>query len=354
MKLKTSITRIALGAALIATGVCALVESPAAAPAPAPAPALLLNAAGATFPYPIYSKWFTEYNRLHPDIQINYNSIGSGGGIRQLQAGTVDFGASDAPMTDKQLGDNKVPVLHFPTVLGAVVPTYNLEGVNQELNFTGEVLADIFIGKVTKWNDPALTSINKGVKLPGDDIVVVHRSDGSGTSFVWTDYLSKVSKEWETKVGRNTSVNWPVGLGGKGNEGVAGMVKQQPGSIGYIELVYAIQNKLPYGKVKNSSGAFEKADLAGVTSAAASESKRMPADFRVSITNASGKTAYPISSFTYLLIPSKIGDASKRSAVKDFLHWMLVDGQNDAEGLSYAKLPKDVVARELKAIAKIN
>lgn len=354
MKLKTSITSIALGAVLVALGMCTTVESPSAAPAPAPGPALLLNAAGATFPYPIYSKWFTEYNRIHPDIQINYNSIGSGGGIRQLQAGTVDFGASDKPMTDKQLADNKVPVLHFPTVLGAVVPTYNIDGVGQDLNFTGEVLANIFMGKITKWNDPALAGINKGVNLPDTDIVVVHRSDGSGTSFVWTDYLSKVSSEWETKVGRDASVNWPVGLGGKGNEGVAGLVKQQPGSIGYVELVFAVQNKLPYGRVKNAAGNFEKADLAGVTAAAASEAKKIPADFRVSITNASGKAAYPICSFTYLLIPSKIDDPAKKKAIKDFLHWMLVEGQNDAEGLSYARLPKDVVAKELKAIAQVN
>jgi phosphate transport system substrate-binding protein len=354
MKLRNSITSIALGAVLVVLGVCALVESPSAAPAPSASPALLLNAAGATFPYPIYSKWFTEYNRIHPDIQINYNSIGSGGGIRQLQAGTVDFGASDAPMTDAQLSQNKVPVLHFPTVLGAVVPTYNIPGVSQNINFTGEILADIFIGKITKWNDPGLARINKGIDLPGDDIVVIHRSDGSGTSYVWTDYLSKVSNEWDTKVGRNTSVNWPVGLGGKGNEGVAGLVKQQPGSIGYVELVYAIQNKLPYGQVKNSSGNFEKADLAAVTAAAASEIKKIPADFRVSITNASGKGAYPICSFTYLLIPSKIDDPAKKKAIKDFLHWMLVEGQNDVEGLSYAKLPKDVVARELKAIAQVN
>jgi phosphate transport system substrate-binding protein len=354
MKLKTSITSIALGAVLVALGVCAFVESPSATPAPAPASALLLNAAGATFPYPIYSKWFTEYNRLHPDIQINYNSIGSGGGIRQLQAGTVDFGASDPPMTDGEMSQNKVPVLHFPTVLGAVVPTYNIEGVNQELNFTGEVLADIFMGKITKWNDPALAGINKGVNLPDTDIVVVHRSDGSGTSYVWTDFLSKVSAEWETKVGRNKSVNWPVGLGGKGNEGVSGLIKQTPGAIGYVELIYAVQNQLPYGRVKNSSGVFVKADLAGVTAAAASESKKMPADFRVSITNASGKMAYPICSFTYLLIPSKIDDPAKKKAIKDFLHWMLTEGQNDAEGLSYGKLPKDVVARELKAIAQIN
>lgn len=350
MKLKTSITRIALGV-MVVLGVCTVAETPSAAPAPSP---LLLNAAGATFPFPIYSKWFTEYNKIHPDIQINYNSIGSGGGIRQLQAGTVDFGASDAPMTDAQLSQNKVPVLHFPTVLGAVVPTYNLAGVNQDLNFTGEVLANIFLGKIAKWNDPALTSLNQGVNLPNTDIVVVHRSDGSGTSFVWTDYLSKVSKEWETKVGRNTSVNWPVGLGGKGNEGVSGLVKQTPGAIGYVELIYAIQTKLPYGAVKNSAGVFQKASLAGVTAAASSEIKNIPADFRVSITDAPGKAAYPICSFTYLLIPSKIDDPAKKQAVKDFLHWMLTDGQNDAESLSYAKLPKEVVSREMKAIARIN
>jgi phosphate transport system substrate-binding protein len=351
MTFKNLITSLCLGAVLVVGGVCSLVKSFSAAPSPSP---LLLNAAGATFPYPIYSKWFTEYNRLHPDIQINYQSIGSGGGIRQLLAGTVDFGASDAPMTDEQLHQAKVPVLHFPTVLGAVVPTYNLEGVNQELNFSGDILADIFLGKITKWNDSALASINKGVNLPDVDIVVVHRSDGSGTSYVWTDYLSKVSKEWETKAGRNTSVNWPVGLGGKGNEGVSGLVKQTPGAIGYVELIYAVQNKLPYGNVKNAAGVFVKASLVGVTAAAASESKKIPPDFRVSITDASGKAAYPICSFTYLLIPSKIDDPVKKKDIKDFLHWMLTDGQNDVEALSYAKLPREVVAREMKAIAQIN
>jgi len=351
MKLKPSLTSIALAAALIVGGIIVLVDSPSAAPVPAP---LLINAAGATFPYPIYSKWFTDYNRIHPDIQINYQSIGSGGGIRQLQAGTVDFGASDPPMTDEEMQQAKVPVLHFPTVLGAVVPTYNLEGVSQALNFSGETLSDIFLGKITKWNDPAVASANKGVKLPATDIVIVHRSDGSGTSYVWTDYLSKVSKEWETKVGRGKSVNWPVGLGGKGNEGVAGLVKQTPGAIGYVELIYAVQNQLSYGQVKNSTGAFIKADLASVTAAAASEAKKIPEDFRVSITNAQGKAAYPICSFTYLLIPSKIDDAAKKQAIKDFLHWMLTEGQKDAEGLSYARLPKDVVSREMKAIGQIN
>ena len=351
MNLKTSISSFALGMVLVALGVGSMVESPSASPAPSP---LLLNAAGASFPYPIYAKWFTEYNRIHPDIQINYNSIGSGGGIRQLLAGTVDFGASDAPMTDDQQKQSKVPVLHFPTVLGAVVPTYNLEGIQQDVKFTGEVLADIFMGKITKWNDPALASLNTGLKLPDTDIVVVHRSDSSGTSYVWTDYLYKVSNDWESKVGRNTAVNWPVGLGGKGNEGVAGLVKQTPGAIGYVELIYAIQTSLPYGAVKNSAGVFEKASLDGVTAAAASEIKNIPADFRVSITNAPGRASYPICSFTYLLIPSKFDDPAKKQAVKDFLHWMLTEGQNEAAGLYYAKLPKEVVTREMKAIAQIN
>jgi phosphate transport system substrate-binding protein len=351
MKLKPSIIGIVLGAALMVAGVVTFVDTPSAAPAPSP---LLINAAGATFPYPIYSKWFTEYNRLHPDIQINYQSIGSGGGIRQLQAGTVDFGASDMPLNDQMLTDFKFKVLHFPTVLGAVVPTYNIQGVTQELNFTPQALAYIYMGKITKWNDPAIAGANQDVKLPDQDIVVVHRSDGSGTSFVWTDYLSKVSGEWDAKVGRNTSVNWPVGLGGKGNEGVSGLVKQTPGAIGYVELIYAMQNQLPYGRVKNPAGAFIKADLASTTAAAASEANMMPADFRVSITNAPGEAAYPICSFTYLLIPVSISDAPKKTAIKDFLHWMLTTGQNDAEGLSYAKLPRDVVAREMKAIAQIN
>jgi phosphate transport system substrate-binding protein len=351
MKLKSSIIGIVLGAALMVVGVVTFVDTPSAAPAPSP---LLINAAGATFPYPIYSKWFTEYNRLHPDIQINYQSIGSGGGIRQLQAGTVDFGASDMPLNDQMLTDFKFKVLHFPTVLGAVVPTYNIQGVTQELNFTGEALADIYLGKVTKWNDPAIAGANQGVKLPDQDIVVVHRSDGSGTTFVWTDYLCKVSGVWDAKVGRNTSVNWPVGLGAKGNEGVAGLVRQTPGAIGYVELIYAIQNKQAYGQVKNSAGDFIKADLASVRAAAASEANMMPADFRVSITNAQGKTAYPICSFTYLLIPASIQDTAKKAAIKDFLHWMLTTGQDDAEGLSYAKLPNDVVAREMKVIGQIN
>jgi phosphate transport system substrate-binding protein len=314
---------------------------------------LLLNAAGATFPYPIYSKWFDVYHTQHPNIQINYQSIGSGGGIRQLQAGTVDFGASDGPMTDDQLAQAKVKVLHFPTVLGAVVPTYNVAGAAGELNFTQKALAGIYLGQITKWNDAEITKANPGVKLPGDDIVVVHRSDGSGTSYIFTDFLAKASDEWKNKVGRGTSVNWPVGLGGKGNEGVTGLVKQTPGSIGYIELIYAVQNNIPYGKVQNVSGKFVKADLAGVTAAAASTAKDMPEDFRVSITNAPGATSYPISSFTWLLIPAQIQDAAKREAIKGFVKWMLGEGQDYNEGLTYARLPKPVIARELKAISLI-
>ncbi|HEY4710986.1 MAG TPA: phosphate ABC transporter substrate-binding protein PstS [Candidatus Acidoferrales bacterium] len=313
---------------------------------------LLLNAAGATFPYPIYSKWFDTYHTAHPNIQINYQSIGSGGGIRQLLAGTVDFGASDGPMSDDQLAQAKFKILHFPTVLGAVIPTYNVAGVSTGLNFTQKALAGIYLGTITKWNDPEIARPNPGVKLPGDDIVVVHRSDGSGTSYIFTDFLSKASDDWKNKVGKGTSVNWPVGLGGKGNEGVSGLVKQTPNSIGYVELIYAVQNDIPYGRVQNAAGKFVKADLAGVTAAAASV-QDLPEDFRVSITNAPGATSYPISSFTWLLIPAQISDAQKRDAIKDFLKWMLVDGQKYNEGLSYAQLPKSVVVKETKAISLI-
>src|SRR5579872_249173 len=297
---------------------------------------VLLNAAGATFPYPIYSKWFDQYHQTHGNVQINYQSIGSGGGIRQLLDKTVDFGASDGPMTDGQLQQAGFKILHFPTVLGADVPSYNIPGVAAELKFTPEALAAIFLGKVTKWNDPAIAGANPGVKLPGEDIVVVHRSDGSGTSFIWTDYLSKVSPEWNTKVGKGTSVNWPVGLGGKGNEGVAGLIKQTPYSLGYIELIYAVQNTIPYGTVKNAAGEFVKASLTGVSAAAAGAAKSMPDDFRVSITNPPGKEAYPISSFTWLLIPTQIQDAGTKSAIKDFLGWMLTSGQQFCEPLAYA------------------
>jgi phosphate transport system substrate-binding protein len=314
---------------------------------------VLLNAAGATFPYPIYSKWFDVYHQQHPNIQINYQSIGSGGGIRQLLAGTVDFGASDGPMSDEQLGQAKFKILHFPTVLGAVVPTYNVAGVAGELDFTQKALSGIFLGTITKWNDPEIANANKGVSLPGADIVVVHRSDGSGTTYIWTDFLAKVSEDWKTKVGKGTSPNWPVGLGGKGNEGVTGLVKQTPNSIGYIELIYAVQNNIAYGKVQNAAGKFVKADLAGVTAAAEKVSKEIPDDFRVSITNAPGPASYPVASFTWLLIPAQISDAAKRDAIKGFLEWMLNEGQNYNEGLSYARLPKPVIAKELKAISLI-
>ena len=317
---------------------------------------ILINAAGATFPYPMYSKWFDGYHKKFPNLAFNYQSIGSGGGIKQVTEGTVDFGASDGPMNDMQLKEfhdkHGFGILHFPTVMGADVPVYNVAGVNTDLNFTPDALAGIFLGKIAKWNDPELMKANPGVKLPAADIVVVHRSDGSGTTYIWTDYLSKVSKEWETKVGRGTSVNWPVGLGGKGNEGVSGQVQQTPNSIGYVELVYAVQNKMKTGKVKNLAGAWVAASLAGVTAAAAS-SKEMPEDFRVSITNAPGKEAYPISSFTWLLIPEKIADPAKNKAIKDFLKWMLTDGQTMTSALAYAELPKSVVAKEMKAIAKI-
>jgi phosphate transport system substrate-binding protein len=317
----------------------------------------LINAAGATFPYPMYSKWFDEFHKKYPDVQVNYTSIGSGGGIKQVTEGTVDFGASDGPMTPelmKTFADKrKCNVLHFPTVMGADVLSYNIPGVTQELNFTPEAIAGIFLGKITKWNDPALTQPNPGLKLPGDPIVVVHRAESSGTTYIFVDFLSKISKEWETKVGRAASVNWPVGLGSKGNEGVAGQIKQTPFSIGYIELVYAVQNNMSYGKVKNPAGTFVKATLASVSAAAAGAIKEIPDDFRVSITNAPGKDSYPISSFTWLLVPDKIADPAKKKAITDLLKWMLNDGQNMTDALSYARLPKAVVAKELKAISKV-
>jgi phosphate transport system substrate-binding protein len=309
-----------------------------------------LNGAGATFPYPMYSKWFSEYHKLHPDIQINYQSIGSGGGIRQVIAGTVDFGASDMPMKDDQLKQVKFKLLHVPTVLGAVVPAYNVPGVTGEVKFTPEALAGIFLGKISKWNDKAITSVNPGVNFPDQNIVVVHRVDGSGTSFIWTDYLSKVSPEWKSQVGSDASVKWPVGMGGKGNDGVAGSIRTLPGSIGYIELIYAVQNKIAYGSVKNASGSFVKASLESVTAAAAS-AKNMPADFRVSITNPPGADAYPISSFTWLLVPEQSKDAAKGKILADFLSWMTSDGQKLTTALDYAALP-DNVAQKVKDTIK--
>ena len=315
-----------------------------------------LNGAGATFPYPIYSKWFSEYHKVHSDVQINYQSIGSGGGIRQVTEATVEFGASDMPMTDDQLKEAqtklKTKVLNIPTVLGAVVPVYNVPGISGELKFTPDVLAEIFLGRITNWNDKAISAANPDVKFPNQDIIVVHRSDGSGTTFIWTDYLSKVSPDWKSQVGSGTSVKWPKGLGGKGNEGVAGSVRQLAGSIGYVELIYAVQNKIPYGGVRNSSGAFVKASLEGVTAAAASAPK-MPADFRVSITNAPGKDAYPISSFTWLLIPSQSKDPAKGKILADLLNWMVGEGQTMTNALAYAPLPENVAAKVKEAIKQV-
>jgi phosphate transport system substrate-binding protein len=311
-----------------------------------------LSGAGATFPYPMYSKWFSEYSKSHSGVEINYQSIGSGGGIRQVTAGTVDFGASDMPMTDKQLQDSKTKILNLPTVLGADVPAYNIPGVTGEVKFTPEVLAGIFMGKISKWNDKAITSVNAGVNFPDKDIIVVHRSDGSGTTFIWTDYLSKVSPDWKSQVGSDTSVKWPVGLGNKGNEGVSGLIRQMSGSIGYVELIYAVQNNIPYGSVRNSAGNFVKASLDSVSAAAASAPK-MPPDFRVSITNAPGKDAYPIASFTWLLIPVPSKDPAKGKILNDFLNWMVTDGQKMTAALSYAPLPDNVVAKEKEAIKQV-
>ena len=311
-----------------------------------------LNGAGATFPNPMYQKWFSEYHKAHPEVQFNYQSIGSGGGIRQVLAQTVDFGASDGPMSDEQLSQAKVKILHIPTVLGAVVPAYHIPGVDGEVKFTPEALAGIFLGKITTWNDKAITGANPGINFPNQTIIVVHRSDGSGTSYIFTDYLSKVSKDWADGVGKNTSVKWPTGLGAKGNEGVAGMIRQMDGAIGYIELIYAVQNKIPYGSVKNSSGEFVKASLDSVTSAAASV-KTMPADFRVSITNAPGKDAYPIASFTWLLIPSQSKDAAKGKIINDFLNWMVDDGQKMTADLTYAPLPPNVASKVKDTIKQV-
>src|SRR5215469_13501963 len=302
-----------------------------------------LVGAGATFPNPIYTKWFSEYHKLHPDVEINYQSIGSGGGVRQIMSGTVDFGASDVGMTDDQLKQSKTPIQLIPTVMGSVVPAYNIPGVKSDLKFTPDILAGIFLGKITAWNDPAIQKANPDVSLPNQTINVVHRSDGSGTTGVFTDYLSKVSPEWKSTVGSSTSVKWPVGIGGKGNEGVAGTIRAVDGAIGYVELIYALSNKIQYGSVRNSAGAFMRADLQN-TSAAANGVK-IPADYRVSITNSPNKDAYPIATFTWLLVPKKMSDANKGKIMKDFLGWMIEDGQKMVEQLSYAPLPQDLQSR---------
>jgi len=316
----------------------------------------LINGAGATFPAPIYTKWFSDYASVDTSIHINYQPQGSGAGINQVTTGTVDFGATDGPMTDEEISKGKIKVLHFPTVMGAVVATYNIPGVTVQLNFTQQALVGIFLGKITKWNDPTIASANKGVNLPNESITVAHRADSSGTSYVFTDFLSTASPEWASPKGpgRGKSVNWPVGLASKGNDGVTGLVKQQPNSIGYVDQIFAVTNKLLFGKIQNKAGEFIQPSSESVAAAAASTAKAMPADFRVSIVNAPGKTAYPISTFTWLLIPTQIQDATKKKALVGFLNWMLTKGQDSVESLDYVRLPKEVVAKEQKAISLIH
>jgi phosphate transport system substrate-binding protein len=320
---------------------------------PAIAQTIQINGAGATFPNPIYSKWFSDYNKMHPNVQINYQPIGSGGGIRQFSAGTVFFGATDGPMTNDQIYAAGFPIVHLPTVLGGVVPVYEVPGVAGEVRFTGRLLADIFLGKITKWNDPAIHAVNPGINFPNLDITVVHRSDGSGTSYIWCDYLAKVSPDWKKTVGVATSVNWPVGVGGKGNEGVAGLVKQTPGAFGYVELIYALQNKIPYGSVQNAAGEYVRATTETVSNAAASAVKSMPKDFRVSITNAPGKDVYPISSFTWILLSQSSRDKVRSGIMVDFMKWALTEGQKYAAELGYAPLPKEIIPLEMDALSRI-
>ena len=340
--MRSSTSRLAIALACAATLVAAV-----------SAQTTRINGAGATFPYPIYSKWFSEYNKQHNTVEINYQSIGSGGGIQQVTKQTVFFGATDGPMTAEQLQGAPGKILHFPTVLGAVVPIYNIPGVSQELKFTGQVLADIFLGKITKWNDAAIARLNAGVTLPATDITVAHRADGSGTTYIWVDYLAKLSPEWKSKVGVATSVNWPTGVGGRGNEGVAGLVKQTPGALGYVELIYALQNKISYGSVLNMAGESVKATVQSVTAAAAAAAAQMPADFRVSITNAPGKGVYPVSSFTWILLYENAKDKAQAKTMVEFMKWALTDGQKFAPDLGYAPLPEAVVKLEMAALAKI-
>ncbi len=344
--------RMVIVAALLVVA-CGGSESAKNASTPAQPASKVINGAGATFPYPIYSKWFDEYGKLHPDVRINYQSIGSGGGIKQLSAQTVSFGATDAPMTDEQLKAGPGPILHFPTVLGGVVPIYNLPGVTQPIRFTGAALAGVYLGKITKWNDPALAKVNPGVKLPNTEIAVVHRSEGSGTTYIFVDFLSKVSPEFKQKVGVAASVSWPVGVGAKGNEGVSGLVKQSPGAIGYAELIYASKNNISYGPVQNKAGEFVTASLDAVTAAAAAAAASMPDDFRVSITNPEGKGAYPIASFTWILLYQNPPDKQIARTLVDFMKWALTDGQKFAAPLGYAPLPQPVVQKELLALQKI-
>jgi phosphate transport system substrate-binding protein len=317
------------------------------------AQSLQINGAGATFPYPIYSKWFDEYTKKNPNVRINYQSIGSGGGIRQVTAQTVFFGATDGPMTEEQILAAPGKIVHLPMVLGADVPIYNLPGVSGEIKFTGAVLADIYLGKITKWNDPALAKLNPQAKLPATDVTVVHRAEASGTTYIFVDFLAKASPEWKKRVGVATQVSWPTGVAGKGNEGVSGLVQQVPGAIGYVELIYALQNKIAYGSVQNLAGEFVRASVQSVTAAAAGAAAKMPADFRVSITNAEGKGVYPISSFTWLLLYENPKDKAQSKAMVDFVKWALADGQKFAPELGYAPLPPEVVKLELAALAKI-
>jgi phosphate transport system substrate-binding protein len=312
-----------------------------------------INGAGATFPAPIYAKWFNEYSKLHKDVAINYQPLGSGAGILQVTSQTVFFGASDGPMSNEQLLKAPSKILHFPTVLGGVAPLYNVPGVTAELKFTGPLLADLFLGKITKWNDPAIAKVNPGVKLPDLDINIVHRSDGSGTTYIWSDYLAKVSPEWKQKVGTNTSINWPTGVGAKGSDGVTGLVKQAPGSLGYVELTYALTNKIDFGSVQNAAGEFVKASTQSVSAAAAAAAKDMPKDFRVSITNPPGKGVYPISSFTWMLFYEQPKDKAQGKIMVDFMKWALTDGQKLAPTLGYAPLPDPVVKLELEALKTI-
>ena len=330
---------------LIAAGLVAL--------AAATASAQQINGAGATFPNPIYSKWFSDYNKVHPEVKINYQSIGSGGGIRQVTEGTVDFGASDGPMSDEALNASKIKIVHIPTVLGAVVPIYNLPGVTQELKFSQDALAGIYLGKITTWNDPVIAKENPGVNLPAQPILAVYRSDGSGTTYIFTDYLSKISPEWKSKVGAGNAVKWPVGIGQKGSEGVAGMVRQTKYSFGYVELVYAESNHIQFGQVRNKAGKWLKASTAGVTAAAAADAKMMPADYRVSITDAPGADSYPIASFTWLLIPNPAKDAAKGKAIVGFLNWMIDQGEAEAPSLTYAPLPAAVAEKVKKTISTL-
>jgi phosphate transport system substrate-binding protein len=312
-----------------------------------------ITAAGATFPYPIYNKWFTEYAAAHPSVHINYQSLGSGAGVLQTSEGTVDFGASDMPVPDDKIATAKIKFTNLPTVLGAVVPVYNVPGVSQELNFSGDVIADIYLGKITKWNDPRIAKDNPGVNLPAKGIIPVYRTEGSGTTYIFTDYLSKVSPDWASTVGKNSAVKWPAGIGQKGSEGVSGMVRQTPGAFGYVELIYATSNNIPYGTVKNAAGKYIKATPEGVSEAAAAAAKSITTDFRVSITNAPGPTTYPISSFTYLLIPVHFADPAKGAAVKDFLKWMLAKGEGEASAMGYAPLPRPIADKVALAVAKV-